>query len=423
MIIVYILAVIGVLALGMMFYNWLVPDQSEIAPRGMAVDPPLDAEASARALSANLDAPLVEGNAIDMLLNGDEIFPAMLDAIREATQSVNLLTYIYWQGDIARRFADELAAAAQRGVKVRLLVDAVGGGRMAPALVEQLKQAGCTFFWFRPLRWYNLGRFNDRTHRKVMVIDGHTGFTGGVGIADVWTGHAEDPGHWRDDHFRVRGPVVRYLQGSFGVNWRQATGEVLAGAALFPDLEPAGEARVVAIDAAPSIRVSTIGFTYWLFFHGARETIRVTTPYYVPDPRLHLGLMTAARRGVDATLLVPGPHTDSHIVSLASKTYYRELLEAGVAIHEYQPTMIHTKTVTVDGAIALIGSPNFDTRSFELNYEEALVAYDHALVEQLDRSFADDLARARRITLDEVRRWSPFARAGHRIARFLRSQV
>lgn len=423
MIIVYILAAIGVLALGMLFYNWLVPDQSEIAPRGMAVDPPLDAEASARALSANLDAPIVDGNAIDMLLNGDEIFPAMLDAIREAKHSVNLLTYIYWQGDIARRFADELAAAAKRGVKVRVLVDAVGGGRMAPSMVEQLEQAGCTFAWFRPLRAYNLGRFNDRTHRKVMVVDGHTGFTGGVGIADVWSGHAQDPDHWRDDHFRVRGPAVRYLQGSFGVNWRQATGEVLAGAALFPDLEEAGEVRIVAIDAAPSIRVSTIGFTYWLFFHGAREAVRVTTPYYVPDPRLHLGLMAAARRDVEATLLVPGPHTDSRIVSLASKTYYRELLEAGVAIHEYQPTMIHTKTVTVDGTIALVGSPNFDTRSFELNYEEALVAYDRALVDKLDRSFVEDLTHAHRVTLEEVRQWSLFERTRHRVARFLRSQV
>lgn len=423
MIALYVLATIGVLALVMLFYNWLVPDQSEIAPRGMSVDAPLDAEESARALSANLDAPLLEGNAIDMLLNGDEIFPAMLDAIREARHSVNLLTYIYWQGDIARRFADELGAAARRGVKVRVLVDAVGGGRMAPAMVGQLEEAGCTFAWFRPLRWYNVGRFNDRSHRKVMVVDGHTGFTGGVGIADVWTGHAQDPDHWRDDHFRVRGPAVRYLQGSFGVNWRQATGEVLAGTSLFPDLHEAGGARVVAVDAAPSNRVSTIGFTYWLFFHGARETIRVTTPYYVPDPRLHLGLMTAARRGVESTLLVPGPYTDSHIVSLASKTYYRELLEAGVAIHEYQPTMIHTKTVTVDGTIALVGSPNFDTRSFELNYEEALVAYDRALVEQLDRSFADDLIRARRVTLEEVREWSLFARTRHRVARFLRSQV
>lgn len=181
--------------------------------------------------------------------------------------------------------------------------------------------------------------------------------------------------------------------------------------------------RVVAIDAAPSIRVSTIGFTYWLFFHGANKTIHVTTPYYAPDPRLHLGLTTAARRGVETTLLVPGPHIDSKLVSLASKTYYRDLLEAGVAIHEYQPTMVHTKTVTVDGTIALIGSPNFDTRSFALNYEEALVAYDSALVRKLDRSFDDDLAKARQVTLEEVLRWSWSARARLRLARCLRAQM
>ena len=423
MILLYVLAAIGVLALCLVLYNWLVPNQSEIAPRGLSVDTCLDAEESARALSANLNAPSLDGNAINVLLNGDEIFPAMLGAIRQARESVHLLTYIYWHGDIARRFADELGAAARRGVRVRLLVDAVGSYRMAPAMVDEIRKAGGTFAWFRPLRWYNIGRFNNRSHRKVMVVDGRIGFTGGVGIADVWTGHAQDPQHWRDDHFRIQGPAVRYLQGSFAVNWRQATGEVLAGASLFPDLDAAGDMRIVAIDAAPSVRVSTIGFTYWLFFHGAREEIHVTTPYYVPDPRLHLGLMTAARRGIKVTLLVPGPHIDSALVSLASKTYYRDLLEAGVAIHEYQPTMIHTKTVTVDGTIALIGSPNFDTRSFDLNYEEALVVYNSSLVQELNRSFDDDVSKARQVTLEEVQHWSLFVRTRYRLARLLRAQL
>ncbi|MEO9077967.1 MAG: phospholipase D-like domain-containing protein [Rhodanobacter sp.] len=423
MIVLYILGAIGVVALCMFFYNWLVPDQSEIAPRCISVDVPLDAQESARALSANLNAPMLDGNAVDVLLNGDEIFPAMLEAIRNATDSVHLLTYIYWEGEIAGQFADELGAAARRGVHVRLLVDAVGGAKMAATMVDKLRDAGCTFSWFRPLRWYNLGRFNHRTHRKVMVVDGITGFTGGVGIAEVWTGHAQDPGHWRDDHFRIQGPAVRYLQGSFAVNWRQATGEVLAGASLFPDLDDVGNARIVAIDAAPSVRISTIAFTYWFFFHGAREEICVTTPYYVPDPLLHLGLGLAARRGVKVTLLVPGPYIDTTLVSLASKTYYRDLLQAGVAIHEYQPSMIHTKTVTVDGAYALIGSPNFDTRSFGLNYEEALVVYDKALTRILNDSFDEDLGNARQITLQEVEAWSPWARASHRLARMLRAQM
>ena len=423
MVYLYLLGAVGAVALCMLLYNWLVPNQSQVAPRCMSADAPLNAEESARALSANLNAPLLDGNAIDVLLNGDEIFAAMLGAIREARHSINLLTYIYWQGAIARQFADELAAAARRGVQVRLLVDAVGGAKMAGNMVDELKHAGCTFAWFRPLRWYNLGRFNNRTHRKVMVVDGRTGFTGGVGIAEVWTGHAQDPDHWRDDHFRIRGPAVRYLQGSFAVNWRQATGEVLVGATLFPELDRAGDARIVAIDAVPSIRISTIGFAYWLFFHGAREEICVTTPYYVPDPRLHLGLAAAARRGVKVTLLVPGPHIDTALVSSASKTYYKQLLQAGVAIHEYQPSMIHTKTVTVDGAYALIGSPNFDTRSFDLNYEEALVVYDGALTRALNRSFAEDLGKTREVTLGDVAGWTPWARAGHRLARMLRAQL
>lgn len=423
MIYLVILGAIGAVALCAVLYDWLVPDQSEIAPRNLSADVPLNAQESARALSANLNAPLLDGNAIDVLLNGDEIFPAMLEAIREAQHSIHLLTYIYWQGDIARQFADELIAAARRGIRVRLLVDAMGGARMAGPMIDELKQSGCTFAWFRPLRWYNLGRFNHRTHRKVMVVDGLTGFTGGVGIADLWTGHAQDPDHWRDDHFRLRGPAVRYLQGSFAVNWRQATGEVLVGAALFPDLPDAGTIRVVAIDAAPSVRISTIAFTYWLFSHAACREIRVTTPYFVPDPRLHLGLAAAARRGLKVTLLVPGPHIDTQLVSRASKTYYRHLLLAGVAIHEYQPSMIHTKTVTVDGAYALIGSPNFDTRSFGLNYEEALVVYDSAFTQTLNRSFDEDLGNARQVTLDEVERWSPWMRAVNRMARMLRAQL
>ncbi len=423
MIYLYVLSAIGVLALASVLYDWLVPDQSEIAPHCLSAGESLDAEESARALSANLNAPLLDGNAIDALFNGDEIFPAMLEAIRQATDSVHLLTYIYWQGDIAHRFGEELCAAARRGVRVRLLVDAVGGAKMSGGMVDELKAAGCTFAWYRPLRWYNLGRFNNRTHRKVMVVDGRIGFTGGVGIAEVWTGHAQDPEHWRDDHFRIRGPAVRYLQGSFAVNWRQATGEVLVGAALFPDLPDAGSVRIVAVDAAPSVRISTIGFTYWLFFHAACEEICITTPYYVPDPRLRLGLASAAQRGVKVSLLVPGPHIDTKLVSRASKTYYRQLLQAGVVIHEYQPSMIHTKTVTVDGAYALLGSPNFDTRSFGLNYEEALVVYDRSLTQTLNRSFEEDLGRARQVTLHEVESWSPWVRILNHLARMLRAQL
>lgn len=208
--------------------------------------------------------------------------------------------------------SDALCEAANRGVRVRLLVDAAGGYKMSDKVIEKLESSGCTFAWFRPLRWYTIGRFNNRTHRKVMVVDGQTGFTGGIGIAEVWTGNAEDPDHWRDNHFCIRGPAVRYLQGSFAVNWRQAMGEVLAGQAMFPDLDSVGDVRTVAIDAAPSSRTSTVAFAYWLLFHGADKEIQITTPYFVPDPRLQLGLVEAVERGVKVTLLVPGPHPVHH---------------------------------------------------------------------------------------------------------------
>lgn len=422
-IVIYCLAVVGIIALCALLYDWLVPDASEVPPDELSSDAGLDAQDTARALAANLNAPLLEGNSIELLRNGDEIFPAMLEAIRRARHTINLLTYIYWQGEIADEFADALCAAANRDVRVRLVVDAAGGYKMSEKVIEKLRNSGCTFAWFRTLHWYNIGRYNHRTHRKVMVVDGEIGFTGGVGIAQVWTGDAEDPDHWRDNHFRIRGPAVRYLQGSFSVNWRQATGEVLAGHELFPELGQTGEVRTVSIDAAPSERISTIAFSYWLLFHGARRQIQITTPYFVPDPRMDLGMIDAVKRGVEVTLLVPGPHTDSPAVAAASKTYYRDLLEGGVSIHEYQPTMIHTKSVTVDDQCAILGSPNFDARSFSLNYEEALVAFDGDLVATLQKSFSEDLSHARRITLEDVEAWSLYQRVRNRMARLLRAQL
>jgi len=417
------LAVIGALSLAWALYSWLASEAIDIPPERLSTATPEQLSDIAVTLAANLDAPLLQGNAATLLVNGNEIFPAMLSSIRDARESVNLLSYVYWEGDIAIAFANELSAAAKRGVEVRVLLDAYGARRMKPALVEQMKQAGCQFAWFRPLRWHNLRRYNNRTHRKVLVVDGRTGFTGGVGIASEWTGDAQDPAHWRDDHFRLDGPVVRYLQGSFAENWRQASGVVLVGDAMFPPLTPAGNARVVPLRAAPGGSISDIAFIYWLLFHTAQKEVRIATPYFVPDPDLELGIAEAARRGVRITLLVPGQYQDSAPVRYASRTYYRRLLEAGVKIFEYQPTMMHTKTVTVDGQWAVIGSSNFDSRSFELNYENALAVYDDPLVKALDLSYAKDLADAREITLKDVEQWSLFARIRNHLALLLREQL
>lgn len=414
---------IGILAVLWMLYTWWAPEPIEVPPERLSVDIAAESVDAAVSLAAHLDAPLLEGNAVELLVNGDEIFPAMLASIRQAEESVNILSYIYWTGDVAVAFAGELSAAARRGVEVRVLVDAFGGREMDPALVKQIEQAGGEFGWFHPLRWYNLRDVNNRTHRKVMVVDGRVGYTGGVGIASEWTGDAQDPKHWRDDHFRIEGPAVRYLQGSFAENWRQATGEVLAGDRMFPPLSPVGAARIVPLNAAPDGSISDIAFVYWLLFHTAREEVLVATPYFVPDPDLELGIAEAARRGVRVTLLVPGPYQDSTIVGFASQTYYRELLEAGVRIFEYQPTMMHAKTVTVDGSWAVIGSANFDSRSFLLNYEIALAVYDESFVDELDQSFAEDLSRSHEITLADVEDWSAFERLRNHTMLLVREQL
>lgn len=417
------LAIFGALSLVWVIYSWVAAEAIDIPPEKLSTSRMEPLANVAATLAANLDAPLLAGNSAELLINGTQIFPAMLSSIRSSRESVNLLSYVFWEGDIAISFANELSAAAKRGVEVRVLLDAYGARKMKPELMERMKDAGCTFALYRPLRWHNVRRYNNRTHRKVLVVDGRTGFTGGVGIASEWTGDAQDADHWRDDHFRLHGPVVRHLQGSFAENWRQATGVVLAGEAMFPVLPSVGDARMVPLNAAPGGSISDIAFVYWLLFHAATKEVRIATPYFVPDPDLELGIAEAARRGVKITLLVPGDHQDSAIVRYASRTYYRELLEAGVRIFEYQPTMMHTKTVTVDNQWAVIGSSNFDSRSFELNYEIAVAVYDASLVDALQASYARDLKEAREITLQEVNDWSLFARARNHMALLLREQL
>jgi cardiolipin synthase len=326
----------------------------------------------------------------------------MLDAIREAERSVNLLTFVYWQGDIARRFAAEMTAACRRGVEGRVLLDAIGAAKMDEALIEEMRAGGCLVAHFHPPRWNELRRMNRRTHRKVLVVDGRIGFTGGVGIAEEWTGAATDPDHWRDDHFRLRGPAVHHLQGACAQNWRSTTGEVLAGERFFPSLEPAGASAVVPMLGEPR-RASDIELTFWLSIEGARERLEITTPYLVPRPALVEALGRAARRGVEVRLLVPGEHNDSRFVHWLSRVFYRDLLATGVRVFEYRTTMMHAKALTVDREWAVIGSANFDNRSFELNYESNLLVVDGGLTATLRETFEADLAEAREVTPETLR--------------------
>ena len=417
---IYGLAAAGVVWGVWTAYEMAVPEPTDVLPERLS-DP--DSTPLAAVLAASLGESVQEGNRVVPLTNGDEIFPAMLQAIREAEESISFLTYIYWTGDIARVFAAEMSAACRRGVEVRILLDAVGAYKMDDALVERMRAAGCRVERFRPIHWYTIRRFNHRTHRRALVVDGRVGFTGGVGIAEEWTGDAEDPDHWRDQHFRLEGPVVRQIQGAFAENWREVTGEVLSGRRHYPDLPPAGEATVVPVLGAPGGSISKTAFTYWLMLQHAERTVHVSTPYFAPDPDLVEAILAAARRGVAVTLLLPGEHADYAIVRWAGRSYYAELLDAGVRIHEYTPTMMHVKAFTVDGEWAVIGTANFDSRSFELNFELVLAVEDAGLAASLDERFAEDLARSRRITPEEVEAWPWHVRMRDHLASGLREQI
>lgn len=397
----WLLALIGGLAVLRSIWVLISPRVRD-SPRGDAATfRDLDPLERARALAGHLNAPLIAGNRIELLVNGDRIFPALLDAIRGARETVDFLTFVYWQGEIARETAVALAGAARRGVEVRVLIDDYGSLRMDRGLVEEMKQAGCRVCYFNPLRWYTVARYNCRTHRKILVADGRIGFTGGVGIADEWTGDAEDSDHWRDDHFRIEGPAVHHLQGSFAQNWRSATGEVIAGPRFFPPLEAAGESAVVPILGEPR-RASDVELGYWISLAAARRRIEIATPYFVPRPALLEAIADAARRGVEVRLLFPGGHNDSRFVRRVSRVFYRPLLEAGARIFEYRPTMMHAKTISADDDWAVIGSANFDNRSFELNYESNLVVVDGGLTRELRSAFERDLECAEEVTLAEL---------------------
>ena len=403
---VTVLATVGALWLAWSLYALLAPEAEDELPvelvRG-APDTELDL---VELMSRQLGAPVTRGNRVELLLNGAEIFPPMLDAIRGARESVRLLTFVYWQGDIAREFATALTEAAARGVEVRLLLDAWGAKRMEGALVEALEDAGVEVGWFHPLAWHNVRRINNRTHRKVLVVDGEIGFTGGVGIAAEWTGDARGPDEWRDDHYRVTGPAVRYLDGAFAENWLNATGELLVEGvgdedARTPARRGVDTERLLVIPTSPRGDMSPVALIYWTAFRLAERSVDIATPYFVPDPALLDTLTATARRGVRVRLLLPGERNDKRLLHWASTTYYAELLEAGVELYLFEPTMTHSKAIVVDERWSIVGSPNFDNRSFELNDEIVLIGDAPTLTAQLRTAFEDDLARSDRLTADE----------------------
>lgn len=344
---------------------------------------------AAEALTA---APISTGNEIELLVNGDRIFPVFLQTIREAQETLNLLTYVYWRGDIAGEVADALCERARAGVEVNVLLDAVGTAKMDHGLLGEMQDAGVTVALFRPPRPYALKRLNNRTHRKLLIADGRVGMTGGVGIAEEWTGDAQDPEHWRDTHVLVRGPVVRGLQGAFAENWLEATGDVLVGDGHLPGLEPIDDGSPMqVVRSSAGVGDTNAEALFFLAIACARERLRLTAAYFAPRPAFVQALCDAAARDVDVRILVPGPHIDKEAVRVAGRAVYEELLDRGIRVFEYQPTMLHAKALSIDGAWAAVGSVNFDNRSFALNDEATLCIQQRDFAAALDEQFARDL--------------------------------
>lgn len=356
-----------------------------------------------RTMGALFGPPLVDGNSAVELLNGDEIFPPMLAAIRSAQHTITFETFIYWSGKIGREFATALSERARAGVKVHVLLDYIGTKKMEDTLLEQMRSAGCEMVKFHPPTVRHWSEFNNRTHRKLLIVDGRVGFTGGVGIGDEWLGHAQDANHWRDTHFKVTGPVVAQMQAVFMANWMKTKARVDHTEEYFPALEPTGKLRAQMFHSSPEEGSENVRLMYLLSIAAARRVILLEQAYFVPDELATHMLADAARRGVRVEIIVPGPLTDTKFVRRASRAGWGELLRAGVKFYEFQPTNFHCKVMVVDGRWSSVGSTNFDNRSFRLNDEANLNIYDAGFAAKLEQTFAADKQRSREVTFEAWR--------------------
>ena len=376
-----------------------------------------------RAMGLALGPSIVSGNRVTALYNGDEIFPAMLQAIRGAQKTVTFETYIYWAGDIGQQFAVAFSERARAGVKVHVLIDWVGSSKVDKNAVAMMKQAGVSFQEYRPLRWYNLARLNKRTHRKLLVVDGHIGFTGGVGVADLWSGHAQDSSHWRDSHFRIEGPAVEQMQAAFMDNWVKGVGEVLHGDDYFPPQKSVGNLAAQVFSSSPTGGSESMELMYLLAIAAAEKSIYLSSAYFVPDELTQTALITALRRGVKVQIVTPGKYMDSKMVRGASRALWGPLLAAGAEMFEYAPSMYHCKVFIVDELLVSVGSTNWDPRSFGLNDETNLNIYDEDFARQQVDKFRQDLAKSQRVTFAQWKARPLRVKVTERLASFFKSMM
>jgi cardiolipin synthase A/B len=370
-------------------------------------------------LAALLNMPLRSGGHAELLDNGDEYFPAMYTAFREAKRSINFMAYIWEPGRVSDEMFDVMIDACNRGVQVRILLDGFGGMRCPGEDIERFEKAGGIVAVFRPLRFGKLLRFHRRNHRRAIVVDGRIAFTGGAAVGDKWLGDARNTDEWRDSMVRVTGCMAENLQSAFAELWAFTTGEMLTGDSFFHEQHDIddryADVRSVGLISSPSNEEHPLRLFFFLSFLAARERLWIASPYFVPDKHLREVVKRRARGGVDVRLLLPNEHTDAKPIRKASHSYYQELLDAGVRIFEYQPTMMHAKTVVIDGSWSIVGSANMDVRSKELNEENVLGILEKDFAEQLEQSFEKDLQQATEIDRVAWRRRGVTARIVERV--------
>lgn len=384
------------------FYAFEAAKYKRTAAKGFSlIDPPSPGSPEFQRFSEGLTGtPVREGNHIQVLRNGNEIFPAMLQAIKGAQKTVVFETYLYWKGKIGQEFADALAERASAGVQVSCLFDGVGAAKMDPLLIDDMDQAGARVAWFRPPHWYTLHKLNNRTHRRILVVDGCAGFAGGVGIADEWDGDCEDPDHWRETHVRVEGPAVRDLLGAFWEHWTEATEQMLTGS-HFPDIPSFDDGAPVHVTRSSVSKGGTeLEKLFYAAIAGARRRLWLTTGYFVPRQAFVDVLCVAVARGVDVRVLVNGPHSHREVARQAGHTCFGQLLQAGVRIFEYQKTYLHAKTLVIDDSWSSVGTNNFNNRSLSLNDELTVSISDESTTTQLANHFLEDLAVSNELDLE-----------------------
>jgi cardiolipin synthase len=377
-----------------------------------------------RAAETITGAPITTGDEVELFINGDQIFPAYLETIRGAEQTLDVVTYAYWRGEIAHEVAGALVERAQAGVEVNVVLDAMGSVQMERAVLKKMEEGGVRVARFRPPKPYAWRRLNNRTHRKLLIADGKVGMTGGVGIAEEWTGNAQDPDHWRDTHVRVRGSIVRGLQGAFMENWLEATGEVLVGEQYLPELgDVNGGGPMQVVRSSATVGDTDMEALYFLAIASAQKSIELTAAYFAPRPAFTDALCEAAERGVDIRILVPGPHIDKDFVRVAGRSVYDDLFACGARVWEYQPTMLHAKTMVIDGVWSSVGSVNFDNRSFQLHDEVTLCVQSETFAGLLHDQFERDLEVSQEMSASRWEDRTRRQRASERALQLVRREL